>query len=148
MAADHFETQKNIKASGYTLMVCVLLLIIMIFVKWTIPDIPPPPDEEGIEVNLGNSDQGLGDNQAFLPGKPAPHAAGRNARREIYASLEDVSLVGDRFVAAYLKDATAFVAQVMEVAPKWFGKLPKAKLEVRAVEAWREATAAHAAPRG
>ena len=72
MAADHFETQKNIKASGYTLMVCLLLLIIMIFVKWTIPDIPPPPDEEGIEVNLGNSDQGLGDNQAFLPGKPAP----------------------------------------------------------------------------
>lgn len=43
--------------------------------------------------------------------------------------------------AAYLKDATAFIDQVMAVAPKWFGKLPKAKLEVRAVEAWREATA-------
>lgn len=72
MTADNFEAQKNIKASGYTLMVCVLLLIIMLFVKWTIPDIPPPPDEEGIEVNLGNSDQGLGDDQPFLPGKPAP----------------------------------------------------------------------------
>ena len=72
MPADNFEAQKNIKASGYTLMVCVLLLIIMLFVKWTIPDIPPPPDEEGIEVNLGNSDQGLGDDQPFLPGKPAP----------------------------------------------------------------------------
>lgn len=43
--------------------------------------------------------------------------------------------------AAYLKDATAFVAQVMSVAPQWFQRLPKAKLEVRAVEAWREATA-------
>lgn len=43
--------------------------------------------------------------------------------------------------AAYLKDATAFVDQVMAVAPRWFGRLPKAKLEVRAVEAWREATA-------
>jgi len=43
--------------------------------------------------------------------------------------------------AAYLKDATAFVDQVMAAAPKWFGRLPKAKLEVRAVEAWREATA-------
>jgi hypothetical protein len=72
MTADNFEAQKNIKASGYTLMVCVLLLIIMLFVKWTIPDIPPPPDEEGIEVNLGNSEQGLGDDQPFLPGKPAP----------------------------------------------------------------------------
>jgi outer membrane biosynthesis protein TonB len=72
MTADNFEAQKNIKASGYTLMVCVLLLIIMLFVKWTIPDIPPPPAEEGIEVNLGNSDQGSGDDQPFLPGKPAP----------------------------------------------------------------------------
>jgi hypothetical protein len=72
MTADNFEAQKNIKASGYTLMICVLLLIFMLFVKWTIPDIPPPPDEEGIEVNLGNSDQGMGDDQPFLPGKPAP----------------------------------------------------------------------------
>ena len=43
--------------------------------------------------------------------------------------------------AAYLRDATAFVDQVMAVAPKWFLRLPRAKLEVRAVEAWREATA-------
>lgn len=43
--------------------------------------------------------------------------------------------------SAYLKDATAFVDQVMAVAPKWFLRLPRAKLEVRAVEAWREATA-------
>jgi uncharacterized protein (DUF885 family) len=43
--------------------------------------------------------------------------------------------------AAYLKDATAYVDQIMAVAPKWFLRLPKAKLEVRAVEAWREATA-------
>jgi len=28
--------------------------------------------EEGIEVNLGNSDQGLGDDQPYLPGKPSP----------------------------------------------------------------------------
>lgn len=28
--------------------------------------------EEGIEVNLGNSDQGLGVDQPFLPGQPAP----------------------------------------------------------------------------
>jgi len=28
--------------------------------------------EEGIEVNLGNSDAGLGNDQPFLPGKPAP----------------------------------------------------------------------------
>jgi uncharacterized protein (DUF885 family) len=43
--------------------------------------------------------------------------------------------------AAYLKDASAFVDQVMAVAPKYFRQLPKAPLEVRAVETWREATA-------
>lgn len=42
---------------------------------------------------------------------------------------------------AYLTDARAFVAQVMEAAPLWFSDLPEAALEVRAVEPWREATA-------
>lgn len=69
---DNFESQKNVKASGYTLMICVCLLLIFIFVKWTVPMIPPPPEEEGIEVNLGNSDLGLGDDQPFLPGQPSP----------------------------------------------------------------------------
>jgi uncharacterized protein (DUF885 family) len=41
----------------------------------------------------------------------------------------------------YLKDANAFIAQVMAVAPKWFSRLPKAPLEVRAVETWRQETA-------
>jgi hypothetical protein len=50
----------------------VLLLILLFVFRWTLASIPPPPEEEGIEVNLGNSDQGLGDDQPFLPGKPAP----------------------------------------------------------------------------
>ena len=41
----------------------------------------------------------------------------------------------------YLTDARAFIAQVMDVAPRWFRRLPKAPLEVRAVEAWRQETA-------
>ncbi|MBL7698343.1 MAG: hypothetical protein JNK79_09300 [Chitinophagaceae bacterium] len=72
ITADNFEAEKNIRASVYTLVVCVLLLIALLVIKWTLAMIPPPPEEEGIEVNLGNSDQGLGDNQPFLPGKPAP----------------------------------------------------------------------------
>lgn len=70
---DHFESQKNLKASGYTALICGLLLAVFLFVKWTLPDIPEPPLEEGIEVNLGNSDQGLGTDQPFLPGKPSPN---------------------------------------------------------------------------
>ncbi len=41
----------------------------------------------------------------------------------------------------YLKDANAFIAQVMAKAPQYFHRLPKAALEVRAVEKFREATA-------
>ena len=41
----------------------------------------------------------------------------------------------------YLTDARGFIAQVMAAAPQWFSTLPKAALEVRAVEPFREATA-------
>jgi uncharacterized protein (DUF885 family) len=41
----------------------------------------------------------------------------------------------------YLKDANAFIAQVMAKAPDYFRRLPKAPLEVRAVETWRQETA-------
>ena len=69
---DHFESEKNMKAGGYTLGICVLLLVVLIYASWTQPVNPPPVAEEGIEVNLGNSDKGLGDNQPYLPGEPSP----------------------------------------------------------------------------
>ena len=44
----------------------------------------------------------------------------------------------------YLGDARAVIASVMTAAPKYFRVLPKAPLEVRAVEKWREGTASTA----
>ncbi|HVL79517.1 MAG TPA: DUF885 domain-containing protein [Sphingomicrobium sp.] len=41
----------------------------------------------------------------------------------------------------YLADARRYSDQVMQVAPQWFRRLPKAALEVRAVETWRQETA-------
>jgi len=69
--ADTFESQKNLKATGYTAVFCTLLLIVLLYVGWTLPVAPPQPVEEGIEVNLGNSDKGMGTDQPYLPGKPA-----------------------------------------------------------------------------
>jgi uncharacterized protein (DUF885 family) len=43
---------------------------------------------------------------------------------------------------AYLADGRRYIAQVMAKAPQYFLRLPKAPLEVRAVESWRESTAA------
>lgn len=42
---------------------------------------------------------------------------------------------------AYLSDAKRYIAQVMAAAPRMFHQLPKAALEVRAVEPWRQETA-------
>lgn len=44
----------------------------------------------------------------------------------------------------YLRDARAVVASAMAAAPRYFRVLPKAALEVRAVEKWREKTASTA----
>jgi hypothetical protein len=68
---DHFESQKNFRASVYTLIICVLIIALLLIVSWTLPVIQAPVTDEGIEVNLGNSDKGMGTNQPFLPGKPS-----------------------------------------------------------------------------
>ncbi len=68
---DNFESEKNLKATGYTAVICALLLILFLYVSWTQPVEAPPVVEDGIEVNLGNSDQGLGANQPYLPGEPS-----------------------------------------------------------------------------
>ncbi len=66
-----FERNKNLKASGLTLLICGLLLIIFFFVQWSLPNITPPVVEEGIEVNLGNSETGIGDIAPQTPGEPS-----------------------------------------------------------------------------
>jgi uncharacterized protein (DUF885 family) len=40
--------------------------------------------------------------------------------------------------AAYLAQATALIEEILEIAPGYFNILPKAPLEVRRVESWRE----------
>lgn len=66
-----FEREKNIKAATYTGIVCLLMIIVFFFAKWTLPQVPQPNFEEGIEVNLGNSDEGIGDVAPQVPGDAA-----------------------------------------------------------------------------
>jgi outer membrane biosynthesis protein TonB len=68
MAAS-FEKEKNIKASAYTGAICVLLFLLFFFMQWQLPQIPAPTFGEGIEVNLGNSETGLGDVPPQIPGQ-------------------------------------------------------------------------------
>lgn len=71
MHDQHFESRKNLRAGSYTLLICILLVIIFLFMRQTFPPHPVLADE-GIEVNLGNSDEGLGEDQPLLPGQPSP----------------------------------------------------------------------------
>jgi len=68
---DNFESQKNLRASVYTTIICVVIVALLLIISWTLPVIQPPVVDEGIEVNLGNSDKGMGTNQPYLPGKPS-----------------------------------------------------------------------------
>lgn len=64
------EKQKNLRALGYTALTCGALVVALIFASWTLPTPPPEVIDNGIEVNLGNSDQGMGDIAPQLPGEP------------------------------------------------------------------------------
>jgi hypothetical protein len=72
MVENNFESKKNIKAGSLTIAILGLLLLLFIMVSWSAPVNINLPVDEAMEVNLGNSDVGLGSNQAFEPGKPTP----------------------------------------------------------------------------
>lgn len=74
-----FERNKNMKALGITLMICAALFLFFILTSWSLPTIPPPLADEGIEVNLGNSETGLGD--------VAPQAIGEPSQAQNTATL-------------------------------------------------------------
>jgi len=69
--ADTFESEKNLKATGYTALILTLLMIILLYVSWTLPVVPPVVTLDSMEVNLGNSDKGMGTDQPYLPGQPS-----------------------------------------------------------------------------
>lgn len=71
MTAD-FERQKNLQAALYTAVIAGVLLLIVFMIKFYEPVTITPPQEEYIEINLGSSDVGSGDDQPQLPGEPAP----------------------------------------------------------------------------
>jgi outer membrane biosynthesis protein TonB len=61
---------KNLKALGITIGVHALLLVALFLIGFSAP--PPLPDQDmGMEVNLGTSDDGMGDEQPLNPNPPA-----------------------------------------------------------------------------
>lgn len=67
----NFEKNKNIKALAYTIGVLIVLFMFFFLVSWSLPALPVAEDNSGVEVNLGNSDEGFGDVPPLLPGTPS-----------------------------------------------------------------------------
>ena len=67
-----FERQKNLQASLYTAGIALAIILLVYVIKFYEPVVPPPPQEEVIDINLGSSDVGSGNDQPQLPGEPAP----------------------------------------------------------------------------
>jgi hypothetical protein len=69
----NFEQQKNLKAGLYTTIICVLLSLLFVVLQWNqTPPIITPPVPSYMEVNLGNSETGLGDIPPMSKEAPAP----------------------------------------------------------------------------
>jgi TonB family protein len=75
---NQFEKNKNVKAAGLTLAITAAVFLIFFLISWTIPQLPAAPVDLGVEVNLGNSDQGLGTVAPQLPGEPSQAEATTN----------------------------------------------------------------------
>lgn len=71
-AQQEFDRKKNLQAGLYTALVIGGLLMVCLILSFSLPPLPEPPIDEGIEVNLGNSDLGSGTDQPYEPGPPAP----------------------------------------------------------------------------
>lgn len=71
LAELNFERNKNMKALAYTIAILVALFLLFILLSWTMPVTTPPVVDTGVEVNLGNSDMGLGDVPPQIPGEPS-----------------------------------------------------------------------------
>lgn len=69
----HFEQEKNRKAALFTLLVTAVVIALLL-IRFALPVVTEPIVDNGIEVNLGNSDFGQGDVAPAVPGEPAPEA--------------------------------------------------------------------------
>ena len=128
-AEKEFERNKNIKALGLTIAICAALFSLMFLVSWTAPQVPPPVVDDGIEVNLGNADVGMGTKAPEIPGEmskadetnyqPPKVAASRAEPDEV----KDVAENNERHVPEI------HTSPKPKKEPKPVAELPKAKAE-------------------
>ncbi|MDB5203656.1 MAG: TonB C-terminal protein [Ferruginibacter sp.] len=67
-----FESEKNKKALLYTVAICAVLLIMFFLISWKVMPPTPPVVQDLIEINLGNNEDGFGEEQPLIKGERGP----------------------------------------------------------------------------
>lgn len=67
-----FESEKNRKALIYTAIICGVLLLMFFLISWKNVPPTPPVVEDLIEINLGNNEEGWGEEQPLIKGEMSP----------------------------------------------------------------------------
>ncbi len=70
--ATQFDKERHRKAFIYTAAICSLLLIAFIFISWKVLPPAPPIVQDEMEINLGNNDEGFGEEQPLIKGERSP----------------------------------------------------------------------------
>ena len=68
-----FESEKNRKAITYTAIVLGILLLMFFLISWKNQPPTPPIVEDLIEINLGNNEEGWGEEQPLIKGEMSPN---------------------------------------------------------------------------
>jgi outer membrane biosynthesis protein TonB len=69
---NEFDKQRHRKAFIYTAAICSLLLLAFIFISWKVKPAAPPVIADRIEINLGDNNEGFGEEEPEAIGAPAP----------------------------------------------------------------------------
>lgn len=67
-----FESEKNRKATLYTVIICTVILLLIFFITWPLYKLPAPLAQDLIEINLGNDAEGFGETQPLIKGQMSP----------------------------------------------------------------------------
>ncbi|MEO5943949.1 MAG: hypothetical protein ABIP30_11455 [Ferruginibacter sp.] len=68
----NFESEKNKKAFIYTAIICGGLLLMFFLISWTVQPVTPPVVQDLMEINLGNNQDGFGEEQPLIKGERSP----------------------------------------------------------------------------
>lgn len=86
-----FEAEKNRKAFIYTTIICVTILLLAFFITWPIMQPSPTIAQDLIEINLGNDNEGFGEEQPLIKGEMSATPSEPVAQQQTAAANNDAS---------------------------------------------------------